>query len=141
MLLAIALTAMAAHAQFDGTYHSTWSTIDGGGGSCSGGGYSLSGTVGQSDAGSMSGGAFALMGGFWSAADAAPRPALRIVRSGAVVILAWPASLTGFQVQATANLIHPAWRDVNTSPLEVNDESWVVMPASANAQFFRLRKQ
>ncbi|MGD2105402.1 MAG: hypothetical protein PVJ55_09880 [Anaerolineae bacterium] len=44
----------------------TWSTVDGGGGTSSDGmRYSLSGTIGQHDSGSMSGDPYALHGGFW----------------------------------------------------------------------------
>jgi hypothetical protein len=42
-----------------------WYTIDGGGGTSSGGVFTLSGTIGQPDAGVMSGGSFTLTGGFW----------------------------------------------------------------------------
>ena len=50
----------------------TWYTIDGGGGTSTGGGFTLSGTIGQPDAGTLSGGAFTLKGGFWPGAfDAA----------------------------------------------------------------------
>jgi hypothetical protein len=42
-----------------------WHTLDGGGGTSTGGAYSLSGTIGQPDAGAMSGGGYALVGGFW----------------------------------------------------------------------------
>ena len=45
-----------------------WYTIDGGGGTSSGGGFSLTATIGQPDAGDCAGGAFALGGGFWGAA-------------------------------------------------------------------------
>lgn len=44
----------------------SWYTIDGGGGTSSGGVYSVSGTIGQPDAGGpMTGGSFSLYGGFW----------------------------------------------------------------------------
>jgi hypothetical protein len=42
----------------------SWYTIDGGGESSSGGGYTLDGTLGQPDAGSLSGGSYTLVGGF-----------------------------------------------------------------------------
>jgi len=45
-----------------------WHTVDGGGGTSSGGTFALSGTVGQHDAGAMAGGNFELTGGFWSGA-------------------------------------------------------------------------
>jgi len=47
-------------------YDLSWHTIDGGGGTSSGDAFTLSGTIGQPDAGSMSGGDFTLVGGFWA---------------------------------------------------------------------------
>ncbi len=46
-------------------YDLTWSTIDGGGGTSSGGPYTLTGTIGQPDAAWSSGGDYELLGGFW----------------------------------------------------------------------------
>jgi len=42
-----------------------WYTVDGGGGTSTGGLFEVSGTIGQPDAGVMSGGNFTLTGGFW----------------------------------------------------------------------------
>ena len=43
-----------------------WHTVDGGGGTLVGaGGFSLSGTTGQPDAGLLTGGGYSLAGGFW----------------------------------------------------------------------------
>ncbi len=54
-------------------YEISWYTIDGGGGTSSGGGFELSGTIGQHDAGAtLSAGAFELAGGFWSGVLLAP---------------------------------------------------------------------
>ena len=56
-------TASIANAQ---PYDLSWFTIDGGGGTSTGGAFSLSGTIGQPDAGGpMVGGSFSLTGGFW----------------------------------------------------------------------------
>ena len=50
----------------------SWWTVDGGGGTSTGGGFTLDGTIGQPDAGTLSGGGFELRGGFWQpAADGA----------------------------------------------------------------------
>jgi hypothetical protein len=51
-----------------GDFEITRSTIDGGGGTSTGGDFSLTGTTGQADAGqhSSSGGEFSLAGGFWT---------------------------------------------------------------------------
>ena len=43
----------------------SWHTVDGGGGTSSGGDFVLRGTIGQHDAGDLSGGDFTLRGGFW----------------------------------------------------------------------------
>ena len=66
--LAIGLTASAS-AQ---TFELDWFSIDGGGGSSSGGDFSLTGTIGQPDSETMSGGEFTLVGGFWAVAAVPP---------------------------------------------------------------------
>ena len=48
-----------------GDYELSWYTIDGGGGRSTGGPYTLTGTIGQSDAAYSRGGNFELLGGFW----------------------------------------------------------------------------
>jgi len=59
-----------AHAQYD----LSWRTVDGGGGTSTGGAYSLSGTIAQPDAGNLSGGTYALAGGFWPGAGGVNQP-------------------------------------------------------------------
>jgi hypothetical protein len=61
-LAAALLLTSAASAQFA----VNWFTIDGGGGTSTGGTFSVSGTVGQPDAGAMTGGTYMLYGGFWT---------------------------------------------------------------------------
>jgi hypothetical protein len=53
-----------------GAFEITKSTIDSGGGTSTGGGFSLTGTIGQPDANPQlsSGGEFLLAGGFWAKA-------------------------------------------------------------------------
>lgn len=63
--LAAAIFAAQTSAQ---TYAIPWHSIDGGGGRSSGGSFTLSGTIGQHDAGGpMVGGDFSVAGGFWAA--------------------------------------------------------------------------
>jgi hypothetical protein len=47
-------------------YEVDWYTVDGGGGTSSGGDFVLSGTIGQPDAGTMAGEDYILVGGFWA---------------------------------------------------------------------------
>ena len=46
-------------------YSIEWYTVDGGGGTSSGGSYQLTGTIGQPDAGYHGGGPYEVLGGFW----------------------------------------------------------------------------
>ena len=65
LLLAVFSLAGLARAQL-GNYILNWWTVDGGGGTSSGNGYTLNGTLGQPDAGTIaSGNGYTLAGGFW----------------------------------------------------------------------------
>ena len=64
--LLLAAGVSISQAQSGGGYDLTWNSIDGGGAVFSvGGTYSLGGTMGQPDAGTLSGGPYTLVGGFW----------------------------------------------------------------------------
>ena len=138
ILLLVAALNTTAQYQID------WFTVDGGGGPSSGGAYALAGTIGQSDAGVSSGGAYTLQGGFWSAFAVVPTegwPALRILRDGANVTLAWPNPSNGFQLQESPSLTAPNWTDVNTAPAVVGDERQVNQIINPGLRFYRLRQQ
>jgi hypothetical protein len=65
LLLSVPTLASPAVSAAD-TYDLSWWSIDGGGTmNASAGEYSLSGTIGQPDAGVMIAGEFTLVGGFW----------------------------------------------------------------------------
>lgn len=67
VLIVLTLSSAVVFAQTGGGYDLSWSTVDGGGGTSSGGSFSLSGTVGQPDASqAMTGGTYTLQGGFWA---------------------------------------------------------------------------
>jgi len=63
MMLLLVLTVSAAGSE--SAYVLDWFTIDGGGGTSSGGPYTLTGTIGQPDAAYSAGGSYELLGGFW----------------------------------------------------------------------------
>ena len=65
---ALLIGAAGAAAAVNSGYSLDWFTVDGGGGTSSGGGYAVSGTAGQPDAGTLSGSGYTLRGGFWGAA-------------------------------------------------------------------------
>jgi len=117
----------------------SWFTIDGGGGASAGGRFSLSGTIGQPDAGWLTNEGDSLQGGFWSGA-ANDSPRLRLFRYGGSVVLAWPKSAAGFRLQTATNPRTSHWAQINQPALTVEDEHWVILPETANHQFFRLHK-
>src|SRR5436309_2850335 len=99
--LILILGLFPLHATAQAQFAIDWLTMDGGGGTSTGGVYSVSGTIGQPDAGSMSGGAYSVVGGFWSILTAIQTPGAPLlsieidVINGAVRVL-WPASSAGF---------------------------------------------
>src|SRR3954451_21463015 len=99
-LLLLALAGVDAGAQ---NYKIDWYTIDGGGGTSSGGPYTLSGTIGEPDAGKLSGGSFVLDGGFWGGVFAVQQvgaPTLHIERAGpGSVTISWDPTTPGFILQ------------------------------------------
>jgi hypothetical protein len=71
VLAVICAGGSVVQAQTGDGYDLTWNTIDGGGTTSEGGGYSLVGTIGQPDAGTLVGGKYTLNGGFWTSGWAA----------------------------------------------------------------------
>jgi len=126
-----------------------WYIVDGGG-STSAGEFTLSGTVGQPDAGALiaSGYDFAIFGGYWGQlGDVIPVPAERPVLSISFanansLLLSWPASQTGYLVQKR-RADAQSWNDLASIPVVVGNEYQVTLsftPADAPT-YFRVRKQ
>src|SRR5439155_22636660 len=92
-----------------------WFAVACGGGVSAGGQYSVSGTIGQADAGFLGGGSFMLAGGFWGLEAVTPAavPQLRIrLESGGSVIISWPNPSTGFHLETASGLTPPLqWID------------------------------
>jgi hypothetical protein len=123
------------------SYSIDWFTIDGGGGTSTGGVYSVTGTIGQPDAGGpMTGGQYAVTGGFWSLLSVvqtpnAPLLTIRLTSTNTAVIF-WPSPSSGFNLQQNTNLSTAIW----TAPGEVvNDngtvKSIVVNPPTGNRSY------
>jgi hypothetical protein len=133
------VTATSLHAQ---NYSVDWHTIDGGGGTSTGGLYSVSGTIGQPDAGVMAGGNYSVAGGFWGIVGAVQTPGapfLTVHRTPTnALMVSWPSPSTGFVLQHSMNLNTPSW----TAPPEtiVDDGAIrfiIVSPPTGN-RYFRL---
>lgn len=123
------------------SYSIDWHTIDGGGGTSTGGVFSVSGTIGQPDAGpTMTNGQYAVTGGFWAlpqAVQTESAPTLTIApASPGFATLSWlPASGTNWVLQERQNLTTGSWSN--------SFSSWtnpVTVPASLPTKFYRLLK-
>jgi hypothetical protein len=68
-LLALAGSSALASLAAAQPFEISWYTIDGGGGTSTGGTFAVSGTIGQPDAGTLTGGTFEVRGGFWTGAS------------------------------------------------------------------------
>ncbi len=138
----LATTVGSLHAQ---PYSLDWFTLDGGGGTTTGGVYSVSGTVGQPDAGELSGGPVTLVGGFWgmiAAIQTDGAPYLSVTRSNGVVLVSWPQPAPGWQLEWTAVLpsAPSAWTLI-PAPYPVSGTNWIVIePAPVGNRFYRLHK-
>src|ERR1035441_2557061 len=84
------------------TYSIDWYKISGGGGTSTNGQYSLSGTIGQHDAGGpMTGGSYSLTGGFWALyamqTPGAPVLSIKLTATNTVMVY-WPSPSAGFNL-------------------------------------------
>ncbi len=140
MLLAAGLGAVRAQ-----TYSIDWFTIDGGGGTSTGGVYTVSGTIGQPDAGTaMRGDNYSLTGGFWSlyAVQSPGAPLLSIARTTTnTVAVFWPSPSTGWNLQQNTNSVSSVnWSNVTaTIQDDGTNKTLIVNPPSGN-RFYRLVK-
>ena len=141
-LAAILLNGAVVRAQ---SYSIDWFKVSSGGGTSLGGSYSLSGTIGQHDAGGpMTGGNYSLTSGFWSLLSIVPAPGSPTLTiaftSTNTVIISWPSPSTGFTIQETTALTDSNW----TAPPEgISDDGInksIVLQSLAGSRFFRLSR-
>ena len=144
LLILAAILAPLARAQST-NYSIPWHTIAGGGGTSSGGNYTVSGTIGQHSTATMSGGAYSLTGGFWSiiAAIQTPgSPLLTVKLTGKQAMISWAAPASGsFVLEASPSLGAGGW---TVSPATLSTNNGVVsvtVPTGSGYQFFRLQSQ
>ena len=143
--LPLLLAAFCASTTWAADYSIDWFTIDGGGGTSTNGQYSLSGTIGQPDAGVMSGGNFTLQGGFWGVVAAIQTPGaplLSITRTNSLVTVSWPVPADGFMLEQTNRLtgLPGPWPPVISGYATNSANISVTVPASTGNLYFRLHK-
>lgn len=127
------------------TYSIDWHTIDGGGGTSTGGVYSVTGTIGQPDAGTMSGGNYTLQGGFWGVVAAVQTPGapfLNVFRTSTnTVAVSWPSPSTGWTLQQNTNSVSSVnWSNVTSGILDDGTTKTLIANPPTGNRFYRLKQ-
>jgi hypothetical protein len=126
-----------------------WSTVPGGGGTSTAGVYTMTGTIGQPDAGRLNSSDFTIDGGFWSIIAAiqepgAPLLSVRYTQTNTVLV-SWPMTWPGFALLQNSDSNTTNWVPVATPPIVVvtsrtTAEKHVVVPTPIGKRFYRLQK-
>ena len=122
-------------------YSIDWYKVAGGGGTSTGGTYSVSGTIGQHDAGGpMTGGNYSLTGGFWaliSVVQTPGAPTLYISHSGNTVTVYWQ-NVSGWTLHQNGNLGNTNGWSLNSSWTTSNGTNSLILTSPAGNLFYRL---
>ena len=138
----LVFSAARVHAQ---SYSIDWFTINGGGGTSTGGVYSVSGTIGQPDAVKTSGGNYTIESGFWSLLSVVHTPGaplLSIARTTTnTVAVFWASLSTGFVLQENTNSVSSVnWSNVLTTPADDGTTKTVIVNPTTGDRFYRLKQ-
>ena len=138
---ALLLAVFSSSAQ---PYSIAWYKISGGGGVSTNGTYSVSGTIGQPDAGmTMTSGNYSLTGGFWSlisVVQTAGLPELIIIPNGpnSVKVL-WPAT-GSYTLQQNSDLANTGgWTTSGYSISTAGGTNSITINSPTGQLFFRLK--
>ena len=147
-MAAAAVLLLTAVSVRSGPYTINWQKIAGGGGASTGGVYSVSGTIGQHDAGGqMTGGSYTLTGGFWSLISVvqtpgAPSLTLSINPQMPSVTITWPSSGSGsYTLQTNGDLATPNWVNYGGTVNNNAGINSITIGPTSDTLFFRLKSQ
>jgi hypothetical protein len=129
---------------FAQSYSIDWYKIAGGGGTSMGGVYSVSGTIGQHDAGGpMTGGNFSLTGGFWALyavqTPGAPVLSIRLTATNTAQVY-WPSPSTGNNLQVNTNLATANWVTPTETVQDNGTIKFIIVNPPTGNRFYRLVK-
>src|ERR1022692_1485176 len=128
-------------------YSIDWYKVSGGGGTSSNGQYTVSGTIGQHDAGGpMTGGSYSLTGGFWALyavqTPGAPVLSIKLTATNTVMVY-WPSPSAGFNLQLNTSVAPADKGNWVTPPQSVTDNGtirYIIVNPPVGAGFYRLLK-
>jgi hypothetical protein len=125
------------------SYSIDWYKIAGGGGTSTGGTYTVNGTIGQPDAsGAVTGGGYSVTGGFWSLISVVQTvglPNLVITHAGNNVVVSWP-NTGSYTLQQNSNLAGGSWTTSGYSITTANGTNSIILNSPTGNLFFRLAK-
>jgi len=138
----LVFSAVLVHGQ---DYSLDWFTIDGGGGTSTGGVYSVSGTIGQPDVGPpLSGGSYSVVGGFWSLLSVVQTPGAPVISitftATNSVVVSWPSPSTGFVLQQNTDLNTTSWVGPSETLNDNGTSKFIIVNLPAGNRFYRLFK-
>jgi hypothetical protein len=138
--LLVATGAMTASGQ---SYVIDWYKISSGGGTVSAGAYSLSGTIGQPDAGNpITGGGYTIVGGFWSPVILVQTPGVPTLTisltptNTTAIFWAWPS--TGWSLQENSNLGSTNWAAASEVTAHDSMNNFILVSPPTGNRFYRL---
>jgi len=137
--LALAALVIPIQAQ---PYSIPWYKVSGGGGTSTGGVYSVSGTIGQPDAsGPLTGGNYALTGGFWSlyAVQTPGAPVLSIKLTNNTAMVYWSSPATGYNLQVNTDLATTNWVTPSEAVTDNGIIKYIIVNPPAGNRFYRLQ--
>ena len=144
LLLTALLVAPVVFLATAQTYSVDWHKISAGGGTSSGGNFSVSGTIGQAEASennAVSGGNYSLTGGFWAltAIQTPGLPSLSIrMTAPNVAVVSW-AGTGSYTLQTNSNLSSTNWAGYGGSISTNNGTNTVTISPAVGNLFFRLK--
>ena len=124
-------------------YSIDWHKVSGGGGTSTGGVYSVSGTLGQPDAGEpMTGGTYSLYGGFWALyavqTPGAPVLSIQLTATNTAMVY-WPSPSTGFNLEVNTTLATANWVTNFQSITDNGTIRYILVGPPAGNRFYRLK--
>ena len=130
---------------FAQNYSIDWYKVTGGGGTSTGGVYSVSGTIGQHDAGGpMTGGNYSLTGGFWSLISIVQTPGAPLLTiqwiNPTTVKVFWPSPSASFVLQQNSDLKTSNWTSYSGTVNDDGTTKSVTISPPSGTLFFRLKK-
>jgi hypothetical protein len=125
------------------SYSIDWYKVSGGGGTCTGGTYQVSSTIGQHDAGGpMTGGSYSLTGGFWALyavqTPGAPVLSIKLTTTNTVMVY-WASPSAGFNLLVNTNLATANWVTPSQSVTDNGTLKYIIVNPPAGDRFYRLK--